>query len=382
MDYTPRKMLEKLISFDTVSSKSNLELIQFIADYLADYGISHQLVFNDDKSKANLMATIGPNVEGGVILSGHTDVVPVKGQPWDTDPFTVVERDGKLHGRGTCDMKAFVAIALALVPKMLAKKMKVPIHFAFSYDEEIGCTGAPAMVRKMAAELPKVRAVIVGEPTSMKVVSAHKGVCSLHTEVIGHEAHSSQPHNGVSAVMTAANLIEFINGMVKENSENPSDIAMEPPFSTLHVGTISGGTATNIISRQCRFDWDIRTIATDTADQFVNRFRKYCDETVLPPMKQVSPLCSITTTIDANTPGLAPEDDGQAEKLCQQLVGDNTAHMVAYGAEAGLFQQAGLSTVICGPGSIDQAHQPNEYIEISQFEQGVEFIESLIEVLS
>lgn len=381
LHYTPREMLSKLVSFDTVSSQSNLALIDFIAEYLEAHQITSQRVFNEDKSKANLMATIGPNVAGGVILSGHTDVVPVVGQPWNTDPFNVVEADGKLYGRGTCDMKGFIAIALALVPQMQAKKMQYPIHLALSYDEEIGCAGAPPMVRKMAADLPQVRAVIVGEPTRMKVVSAHKGICTLHTQVTGHEAHSSQPHRGVSAVMTAAHLIDYINDMMTQNKMNPVDLPMQPPFTTLHVGKISGGTAINIISRQCEFEWDIRTVPTDEPMQFVERFRRYCDEEILPSMLKTSKQCAIDTRIDSLTPGLKPEHEGAAEALCHELVGENSTHMVAYAAEAGLFQQAGFSTVICGPGSIDQAHQPNEFLEVSQLEQGVEFVEKLIDCL-
>ncbi len=382
MQFTPTEMLKKLVSFDTVSSKSNMELINFVAEYLAYYDVGHKLVTNDDGSKANLMATIGPNVEGGVILSGHTDVVPVDGQPWDTDPFEVVLKDGRLYGRGTSDMKGFIAIVLALVPEMLAKGMSFPIHLALSYDEEVGCAGAPPMVRKMAAELPSVRAVIVGEPTSMKVVSAHKGICALETEVIGYEAHSSQTHRGVSAVMTASHLIEFIANMMEENKQISSDIAMEPPYTTLHVGTVHGGTAMNIISRQCVFQWDIRYIPGNDPQSFVQRFRDYCSDSVLPPMLKISDQCSIRTEVLVSTPGLAPEDEGKAEKLCHQLLGDDESSMVVYAAEAGLFQQAGFSTVICGPGSIDQAHKPNEYIDVSQLEEGTEFIRNLINCLS
>jgi len=382
MQYTPIEMLKKLVSFDTISSKSNMELINFVAEYLDFYDISHQLVSNEDGSKANLMATIGPNVAGGVILSGHTDVVPVKGQPWDTDPFELVEKNGRLYGRGTCDMKGFIAIALALVPEMLAKGMKFPIHLALSYDEEVGCAGAPPMVRKMAEELPAVRAVIVGEPTSMKVVNAHKGICTLETEVIGHEAHSSQPHRGASAVMTAAHLIDFIANMMEENKQNPPDIAMDPPYTTLHVGTVQGGTAVNIISRQCNFQWDIRNTPGDAPQDFIQRFRDHCVEGVLPAMLDISDQCSISTKVLSLTPGLSPEEQGEAEKLCFQLLGEKKAYMAVYAAEAGLFQQAGLSTVICGPGTIDRAHQPNEYIEVSQLEEGTDFVRKLIHCLS
>ncbi|MGB1237572.1 MAG: acetylornithine deacetylase [Pseudomonadales bacterium] len=375
-------MLEKLVGFNTVSSESNLALINFVAEYLTALEIPYQLIFNEDKTKANLMATVGPNKAGGVILSGHTDVVPVKGQAWDSDPFTLTERDGKLYGRGTCDMKGFIAIALAKIPQMQAAGLQVPIHLALSYDEEIGCAGAPPMVRKMAAELPPVRAVIVGEPTSMQVVTAHKGITSLTTTVTGCEAHSSQPDRGVSAVMTAAHLIEHIAGLMASYSEKPYPLAMQVPYTTLHVGTVRGGTAVNIMAKECQFDWDIRNVANDNPVQIKENFENYCQHVVLPPMKAISEQCDIQTQMHACVPGLAPEESGAAEALCRELIGTSEVTMVAYATEGGLFQEAGFSSVICGPGSIDQAHQPNEYIEVAQFEMGCSFVDDLIVLLS
>ena len=373
-------MIAKLVGFATVSRDSNLALIEYVSSYLADLGVESRLVPNADNSKANLFATIGPMVAGGVVLSGHTDVVPVVGQPWDSDPFSVRECDGRLYGRGTADMKSFYAIALAMVPEMLERGLARPIHLALSYDEEIGCLGAPAMIARIAAELPPIRAVVVGEPTDMRVVTAHKSIASFETVVTGHEAHSSQTHRGVSAVMVAARLITFLEDMARENAAGPaSRMSFEPPWSTIHVGTVGGGTATNIISRECRFSWDMRCIPEDDPQHFVDRFRSYCDHEILPAMQTVAPATAIVTTPTCSVPALGPESDGAAEALVRSLTGYNACDAVAYAAEAGQFQQAGFSTVVCGPGSIDQAHQPNEYIEKTQVQACIDFMGRLID---
>ncbi|WP_420548210.1 acetylornithine deacetylase [Curvivirga sp.] len=378
--YTSREMIEKLIGFNTTSSLSNLPLIEFVEDYLKSHGVESQRVYNEDKSKANLYATVGPKTEGGVVLSGHTDVVPVEGQPWDTDPWSIVEKEGKLYGRGTCDMKSFSAIGLALVPEMLKANLKKPIHFALSYDEEVGCVGAPAMISEMAELLPKSHAVIVGEPTDMKITNAHKGILGLRTHIRGHEVHSSQVERGVSAVMIGAKLVNFITEMMAENkAAADTSLEFDPPYSTLTVGVINGGTAGNIIARDCEFEWDIRTMPGDDPHQFVKRFRDYC-ETLIPDMKKISDDCDIVTVIESEVPALCPEEDGAADALVRQLTGQNTTQVVPYAAEAGQFQEAGYSTIICGPGSIDQAHQPNEFIEISQVELCEKMLRRLIEV--
>ena len=374
-------MIAKLVGFATVSRDSNLALIEYVSSYLADLGVESRLVPNADNSKANLFATIGPMVSGGVVLSGHTDVVPVDGQPWDSDPFSVTEKNGRLYGRGTADMKSFYAIALAMVPEMLERGLTRPIHLALSYDEETGCLGAPAMIARIAAELPAPLAVVVGEPTNMRVVTAHKSISSFETVVTGHEAHSSQTHRGVSAVMVAARLITYLEDMARENARGPaSGTPFEPPYSTIHVGTVGGGTATNIISRECRFSWDMRCIPEDDPQRFVERFRSYCDDEMLPAMQAVAPAASIVTTPSCAVPALRPEPDGAAEALVRSLTGYNASDAVAYAAEAGQFQQAGFSTVICGPGSIDQAHQPNEYIEKTQVHACIDFMRRLIDV--
>ena len=382
MIHSPREMIDALVGFPTVSRDSNLDLIHFVRDHLAECGVDSRIVPSEDGSKANLYATIGPQAEGGVVLSGHTDVVPIDGQPWDSDPFEVLERDGRLYGRGTADMKSFSAVALALVPDMLARGLKRPIHLALSYDEEVGCLGAPAMIAEIAAEVPRPAAVIVGEPTSMKVITAHKGITVMETVVIGYETHSSQTHRGVSAVMTAARLVSKLDEMAHASMGRPSALPFEPPHTTIHVGMIEGGTAANIISRRCRFVWDVRHIPEDAPMVHVDRFRAWYESEVLPGMRRVAPDASIETRMVIQAPAFGPEEDGEAERIARAITGDNAVHAAAYAAEAGQFQEAGFSTVICGPGSIDQAHQPNEYIALEQVDQCERFLRRLMDDLS
>lgn len=370
------EMIRRLVAFDTVSRHSNLELIHYVRDYLAGHGVQSHLVGNTEGTKANLYATVGPNVEGGVVLSGHTDVVPVDGQPWSTDPFSVTEKNGRLYGRGTCDMKGFCAVALAMVPQMQAAGLKRPIHFALSYDEEIGCHGAPAMIDRLTTDIARPQAVIVGEPTSMRPIVAHKGIAALRVTVTGHEAHSSQVQRGVSAVTIAARLISFIDDMMAENRANADPACrFEPPYSTLHVGVVNGGTALNIIARQCTFVWDIRCVPGDDWRQYYRRFQEYAD-TLLPAMKAISPDAGIACDILADAPPLQ-DHGGPAQELVYELCGHRHNGVVPYAAEAGQFQERGFSVVLCGPGSIDQAHQPDEYIDIDQITACEGFLQEL-----
>lgn len=378
---TVRELLARLIAFDTVSRNSNLALIDFVRDYLDGFGIASHPIPNAAGTKANLYATIGPPVAGGVALSGHTDVVPVDGQPWESDPFTLTERDGRLYGRGACDMKTFCAIALGLVPDM--RRLRKPIHLAFSYDEEVGCQGAPAMIQALLADAPRPAAVIVGEPTGMQLIGAHKGIMALKTTVTGHEAHSSQLHRGVSAVMTAARLITFLDDMNRRRQrETPPDPDFEPSYTTVHVGVVKGGTAINIISRQCEFIWDIRNIPDDDPQTIMDAFNAYCQREIEPAMRAIAPASGIHTEIFANAPAFKHEPNSAAVQLAQALMGTDHVGKGPYATEAGQFQQAGLPAVICGPGSIDQAHQPNEFITLEQVDAGVAFIRRLIERLS
>ncbi len=378
-----RAELARLVAFPTVSRDSNLDLVAYVQERLNEYGIDSRLIPNEESNKANLLATVGPMIDGGIVLSGHTDVVPVDGQDWHTDPFSLVEQDGKLFGRGTCDMKCFLAITLAALPEIVAADLPVPIHIAFSYDEEVGCAGVPSLIRLLRKELPAPRAVIVGEPTEMKVVTAHKGVTAVSATITGKEAHSSQTQLGYSAVMAAGKLIQCVADMTADNANSSNkDPCFEPDHTTLTVNMIDGGTALNILAGQCRLMWDIRSLPGDDAQQYVDRFRDYCEEKVLPEMRKTAPNSDIAIEVRAGTPALQFEPGSEAERLCRQLTGDNAERAVSFAAEAGQFQEAGLSTVICGPGSIAQAHQPNEFISLEQVELGTRFMADLIEKLA
>ncbi|MEL6529308.1 MAG: acetylornithine deacetylase [Pseudomonadota bacterium] len=374
--------IARLVRHDTTSRNSNLGLIEDLESYLAEHGVTSTRVPNDDGTKANLYFSVGPAVEGGVVLSGHTDVVPVDGQPWDTDPWSVVEKDGKLFGRGTADMKSFSAIGLSLLPDMLAANLKRPIHFALSYDEEIGLLGAPAMIDQIKDVLPRPSAVIVGEPTDMQVVDGQKGVAMFRTEITGHEAHSSQPHRGASAIMAAGRLIAKITEMTERRERDAQqDSPFMPPYTTMSVGVIEGGTATNILARRCSFSWDVRIVPGDDVAAIREEFDAEA-RAVLDDMQAIAPDCEITTKTLADGPPLMPQPDNPAAELAHKLTGANGRSSVSYAAEAGQFQQAGFPTVICGPGSIDQAHQPNEFITINQVAEGKRFMRNLIRHLS
>jgi acetylornithine deacetylase len=374
-------MLERLVSYPTVSRDSNLDLVAFVEDYLDGHGITSARVASDDGRKANLVANIGPQEPGGVVLSGHTDVVPVDGQPWATDPFRLNVRDRRAYGRGACDMKGFIAACLALVPEM--KHLRRPVHLALSYDEEVGCQGAPRMIDYLRGTIFEPEAVIVGEPTSMTAVNGHKGVVALRTTVTGFETHSSQTHRGVSAVMTAARLVEHLNGIAERLAQDGQPgSGFEPPCTTVHVGVIHGGTAINIVARHCEFVWDVRAVPGDDPQRLVEEFRTYCRDTILPGMRSRWPGCDIRTETIAAAPSMRIGADSAPVSLVRVLTGIDATAQVSYAAEAGQYQAAGFAPVLCGPGSIDQAHQPDEYIDLSQLEAGELFLRRLIDRLS
>jgi acetylornithine deacetylase len=374
------EILTRLIAFDTTSRNSNLALIAWVEEFLRARGVASRRVANADGTKANLYAVVGPDVAGGVVLSGHTDVVPVDDQPWSSDPWLLTERAGKLYGRGVADMKSFLALALAHADAALAAPLKRPLVLAFSYDEEIGCLGAPSMIAEIAVQANKPAAVIVGEPTSMKVVSAHKGVRSFIVEVIGREGHSSLPDKGVSAVMEALKLMQLVAEMGRE-ARAESHAHFDPPGPTMTIGKVEGGTASNILARRCSFIWDLRCPEQAQADAIEARFRAAA-EALDAEIKMRAPEGGVHITRRTNTPGLAIERDSVAETLARALTGDNEIRAASYAAEAGLFQRAGLPAVICGPGSIEQAHQPDEWIELSQIEEGAAFMRRLIAKLA
>ncbi|MBI1261975.1 MAG: acetylornithine deacetylase [Rhizobiales bacterium] len=378
--YSSREMIDKLVSFDTTSHKSNLELVAFVEDYLSSYGVASHLVSNDDNTKANLFATLGPTDKpGGVVLSGHTDVVPVTDQDWSSDPFRTVERNGRLYGRGTSDMKSFIAIGLAMVPDFLAKGPQVPIHFALSYDEEVGCLGVRPMIDEIIRGMPRPDVVIVGEPSNMKVVNAHKSIQSFVTRVTGLENHSSAPNNGVNAVIYAAELIGFLARLADEMRErgDPSG-RFAPPYTTVHVGPVHGGTALNIVPRHCEFMWECRGLPGIDADEPLRRLTEFAETELLPRMQAVYPQAKIVTTPRASAPGLVPLDGSPAETLVMQLAQCNSAEAVSYATEAGLFQMADIPTVVCGPGDIAQAHKPDEFVELSQIAACENFMTRLV----
>ncbi len=386
--FTTREMMEKLVAFPTVSRESNLDLVAFVQDYLAGHGVESRLIHNQEGTKANLIAQIGPPAPGGVVLSGHTDVVPVDGQNWASDPFQVVERDGKLFGRGTCDMKGFNALGLALVPEMLRADLKRPIQIALSYDEEVGHRGVPSLIESLRETLPVASAVFVGEPTSMRVVTQHKGGCSLTTRVRGFEVHSSLVHTGVSAIMNAARLINWHSERMAENraaaealGDDGPGALFTPPYTTLHNGIIQGGTAGNITAKDCWFTSDIRCLPSESGGDWLALYRAECAR-VEAEMQSVQPDTGISIEVRLCAPGCRKESAGEAERLARMLTGDNGEHAVSYGTEAGHFQNEGdYSVCVCGPGSIEQAHQADEFITTSQLATGEAFIRRLIDHL-
>lgn len=376
-------MLSELIFFDTTSSKSNMNLINYVEDYLLSFGIKSQIIKDPHEEKANLHAIIGPEDISGIMLSGHTDVVPVKGQNWSTDPFQMTEKDGKLYGRGSCDMKGFIACVLAKVPEFVNADLKEPIHLAFSYDEETGCTGVHSLVDVVRDLTVKPRACIVGEPTSMKVVNSHKGIRHLLTKVYGHENHSSTDR-GVNAISYAAEIIGFIDNMQEEMRSRPALVeGFDPPYATVHAGRIQGGVAANITPNYCEIEWDYRPIPGTDEDEVFNRYEEFINEIILPKMRMKSEkFGDIKTDYLAKVPCLFPETGSEAEVLVKHLAEQNSTHVVSYGTEAGIFhQKGGVPAVVCGPGSILQAHKADEYVEISELEACDKFLDRLLDIV-
>jgi acetylornithine deacetylase len=372
-------ILERLVGFDTVSAKSNLALIEWVADYLDGCGVKSALTHNADRSKANLFATIGPEDRGGVILSGHTDVVPVAGQAWDSDPFRLVARDGRLYGRGTADMKGFIALALALVPPALSQPLATPLHVALSFDEEVGCLGVPELIAALPQGGARPRLAIIGEPSEMRVANAHKCIEFLRTRVTGHEAHSSAPERGVNAIAAAVEIISEIGRIASEcRSAAPPDSRFDPPYTSFNIGRIKGGTAVNIIARDCVFEWEFRTIPGEDAAALRRRVDDFVERDLLPRMRAAYPDAGVATETAASVPPLVPDPASPAAAIARAMTGANETTTIAFATEAGLFQSAGIPAVICGPGSIAVAHQPNEYITREQLAAGGDFLSRLL----
>ena len=382
-EMTSRQILDQLVSFPTVSRGSNLALIDWLEAYLASHGIESHRHWNEDRSKAALFAHVGPWEAGGVVLSGHSDVVPVDGQDWTSDPWVVTERDGRLYGRGTCDMKGYVALSIWALVQAHKRGVTRPLQLALSYDEEIGCTGAPPMIATMQQILPQASVAVIGEPSSMGLINGHKGGTGFHVHVKGYEVHSSLLPYGVSAIMEGARLIGWINAKNAEIQARPASAAaatFHPPFTTLHVGMISGGTAHNITAGDCRFAVEMRVVPDEDITALAAEFEAEAAR-LDAALKAVNPHAGVTLTRFFNVPGLKPETEGPAEALVRRLTGANAAGVVSYGTEAGQFQDAGYSAVICGPGDIAQAHQVDEYLELSEWQAGQRFMLALLEDL-
>jgi acetylornithine deacetylase len=373
-------MLERLIAFDTTSRNSNLELIRDVEQYLADLGIDCELTYDDGGGKANLFATLGPANKPGIALSGHTDVVPVDGQDWSSDPFDAVQRDGKLYGRGSCDMKGFLAACLAYAPKLLAARPKTPVHLCFSYDEEVGCLGVRKLLADLAQRPVKPSMVIVGEPTEMRVVNAHKGKLSMRATVRGLSCHSSLAPQGVNAVEAAARLTVFLSDLARRKAqEGPFDEAFDVPHTTVHAGVIDGGTALNIVPSECRLAFEFRNLPQDDPRDLLAEAVDFVRREVEPAMQAIDPATGFTFEELSAFPALDTEPDAAVVTLAKALARANDTGKVAFGTEAGLFAADGIPAVVCGPGSIEQAHKPDEFIALDQLAQCERFLDRLLD---
>ncbi|WP_017777251.1 acetylornithine deacetylase [Paraburkholderia kururiensis] len=366
-EVSSRALLERLVSFTTVSRDSNLALIGFVRDFLAQHGVECELFYNDERTKANLFATIGPPDRGGIALSGHTDVVPVEGQAWTVDPFRLVEKEGRLYGRGTADMKGFLASVLAAVPMFIERDLRMPVHLAFSYDEEVGCLGVRPMLDELARREYKPVLCLIGEPTELKPVLGHKGKLAMRCCVKGAACHSAYAPYGVNAIQYAARLINHLEeiGQALAQPEH-HDERFDPPYSTVQTGVIRGGRALNIVPAECEFDFEVRALPGFDADTVAHRLQRYAESELLPKMRAVKPDTDITLQSLSAYPGLATSPQSEAARLVALLSGSTEFGTVAFGTEGGLFEQAGIPTVVCGPGSMDQGHKPDEFVSVEQ----------------
>ncbi len=373
-----QEILGRLVAFPTVSSDSNLDLIAYAADLLSDAGAALSLSRDESGSKANLFATLGPPGDGGIVLSGHTDVVPADPSEWTSDPFTLTERGGRLYGRGTCDMKGFIAAALAMAPRFAESGLTRPLHFALTYDEEIGCFGARALVGEIANAGIKPAVAIIGEPTGMGVIEGHKGCYEYTTEFTGLEGHGSQPDRGINAVEYAARYITRLLDLGEQlKARAPEGSRFDPPWTTVQVGRIGGGTARNVIAGACSVEWEMRPVRLDDAAYVKSSLGSYVDTELLPAMRAVSPHCGIVTHVIGEVEGLQVVGESEARDIVRELTGCDHADVVPFGTEAGLFQSAGISSIICGPGSIAQAHKPDEFIAVDQLAACLEMLDKL-----
>ncbi|SDQ75034.1 acetylornithine deacetylase [Pseudovibrio sp. Tun.PSC04-5.I4] len=375
---TTKDLLRELIAFPTISSNSNLDMIQHLAQHLSNAGAEVEIWHDETGSKANLFATIGPKIDGGIVLSGHSDVVPVADQDWTSDPFEMIERDEKLFGRGTCDMKGFIAATVAMAPQYAQLDLKRPIHFAFTYDEETGCFGAQALAESLRQHSLKPAVAIIGEPTSMRIIEGHKGCYEYTTHFTGLEGHGSSPDRGVNAVEYAARYVSRLLELKNElRSRTPVGSRFEPPWTTINTGTLIGGVAHNVIPGKARVDWEMRPVQRSDADYVKDNLQQFCAHALIPAMQAVCPDANIITEVIAEVDGLEPVPDNEARKIVSELNGANGADVVPFGTEAGIYQALGMTAVVCGPGSIEQAHKPDEYVSLDQMSQCLEMLDRL-----
>jgi acetylornithine deacetylase len=378
-----KRILSDLIAYPTVSADSNLEMIAYIANRLEDCGAKVDVLFDESGQKANLFATLGPQRDGGIVLSGHSDVVPVIDQSWTSDPFEMVERDGRLFGRGTCDMKGFIAATLAMAPHYAGAARDRPLHFAFTYDEETGCIGAGHLAQNLVARSIKPSLAIIGEPTNMRVVEGHKGCFEYSTHFQGLEGHGSAPDLGVNSVEFAVRYVTKLLDLRDElKTMAPESSCFDPPWTTVNIGALNGGTVHNVIAPRAKVDWEMRPVHASDADFIKGALKAYCDNVLLPSMRSIYPDASIETEIIGEIAGLIPTDNNEAVRIVSQLTGANGAHLVPFGTEGGIFQSMGMDVVVCGPGSIEQAHKADEFLEVAQLAQCLTMLEELGDKLS
>jgi len=377
-----KALMARLIAIESVSDASNLPIADFVEAYLRSHGLEARRAPNAAGDKAALLATIGPRVDGGIVLSGHTDVVPVEGQPWSSPPFELRQASGRLYGRGACDMKGFDACVLAMAPTFRDAGLKRPVHIVLSYDEETTCLGSRDIIARFGKDEPLPAAVIVGEPTMMAVADAHKSIATFVTRVTGREAHSALPALGANSVAIGADIVSEIGRLARAYEEGPLDPRFTPPYSTLHVGMIRGGTARNILARECVFHWEFRGLPGVTTASAIAKVQAFVDEVATPRLTRFVSGPAIATTMEVDVPPLAAAPGSAAERLALRLSRSNQTIAVSFASEAGHFQAAGLPTVVCGPGSIDQAHKPDEFVDEPQLIACLEFLERLAEDLS
>ncbi len=378
-----KALLRQLIGYRTVSTDSNLAMIAFLAERLEAIGARVEVHSDATGAKANLFATLGPEVDGGILLSGHSDVVPVADQDWATDPFEMVERDGRLYGRGTCDMKGFIAATLAVAPLYAEHVSARPIHFAFTHDEETGCLGAQALAQVLKARDVRPGIAIIGEPTGMRVIEGHKGCFEYSTHFTGLEGHGSGPDRGVNAVEYAVRYVTRLLDLKERlKARAPAESRFEPPWTTINTGALIGGVAHNVIPGRARVDWEMRPVQHGDADFVKADLHDYCAHTLLPAMRAVMPDADIVTETIGEVEGLTPTDANEARDIVMELTGANGTGAVPFGTEAGIFQSLGMSAVVCGPGSIEQAHKPDEYLALDQLQECLTMLERLAGKLS